>query len=41
MGIYIGNNASAGMKDPTVCISGDEEDCIFGPDYSDLMNNMT
>jgi len=41
MGIYLGNNVEAGMRDPTVCISGNDEDCFFEPDYNDIMNNQT
>jgi hypothetical protein len=41
MGIYLGNNVEAGMRDPTVCISGNDDDCFFAPDYNDIMNNKT
>jgi len=39
MGIYLGNNVNAGVRDPTVCISGNDEDCVFDYDFNDLMNN--
>jgi len=37
----MGNNIDADIKDPYVCISGNDEDCWFEYDYSEIMNNRT
>ena len=39
--MYVGSNVAANVRDPTVCIAGEDEDCWFEPDYNDIMNNRT
>lgn len=29
------------MRDPTACISGNDDDCFIENDYNELMNNRT
>jgi len=41
MGIYVGANVQAEVRDPSVCISGFDEDCHFEPDFTEIMNNRT
>jgi hypothetical protein len=40
-GMYLGNNVAANVRDPTVCIAGEDADCWFETDYNDIMNNRT
>jgi len=41
VGMYYGNNVNAKVKYTSVCISGEETDCSFEPDYNDIMEGRT
>jgi len=38
VGIYLGANFQGGLGDPSICVSGNGDNCITD-DYNELMNN--
>ena len=38
VGLYLGANFQGGLKDASVCVSGEDDNCVTD-DFNELMNN--